>query len=73
MADCVDLFAVNPKLADALDAVRRRGSISHERTNFAAESPLAILVRLVLSAAMHSMVVERAVSHAIIHVQHGTV
>jgi hypothetical protein len=61
MDDCVDLFIAVPNLATT------DGNLSHRfnlvRTNVAADSPLAVVVNLVLSAAPHSMVVERAVSH----------
>jgi hypothetical protein len=61
MDDCVDLFAAVPNLANMDGSLSQRFNLV--RTNVAADSPHAILVNLVLSAAPHSMVVERAVSH----------
>lgn len=61
MDDCSDLFIKVPALTDNQKNLQQRFQLVYN--NVTEKSPIAILVNLVLSAAPHSMVVERAVSH----------
>jgi len=59
--DCSDLFIKLPELTDNQKNLQQRFQLIH--SNVTEKSHIAILINLVLSAAPHSMVVERAVSH----------
>jgi hypothetical protein len=61
MDDCIDLFTKVPNLVEEQENLQQWFALV--RSNITNTSQLNILVNLVLSAAPHSMVVKRAVSH----------
>jgi len=64
MDNGVDLFTALPNLANNNNYSNFCQRFNLVCTNTAADSPLTILVNLVLSAASHSLVVEQTASHS---------